>query len=346
MVRNTVDCIQWFKLDKNFFNIPENIYICSTYIAPEGSPTYENFDSDLFENIESDIRYFQSLSGKVFVLGDFNARTAGKTDYIDHDQRLIDCEEIDSPVACSIPRAHCDRGSNRFGDCLLEMCKAVNLQILNGRVGKDYNIGNFTCYTHNGESTVDYLLTSFQNFDCIFDFTVHAFNIYSNHAPLSFTLKVNSVKVNSNKDNKKVIYRWNNDYKEDFIKDISSTINNLNKDLEEKIAAESDADTLVQIFTEYVNNIDNKYFEKHCKISKNANFCDHSEYPMKEWFDDVCKQKKIIYEKALEQYNAYKNETTRQNFLAAKRDYKYQCKTAKRKYTKKNCKRFRKNEKY
>ena len=38
---------------------------------------------------------------------------------------------------------------------------------------------------------------------------------------------------------------------------------------------------------------------------------------MKEWFDDICKQKRVIYEKALEQYNAYKNETTRQNFSSS-----------------------------
>ena len=34
IVKNTIDCIVWIKLDKYFFNFENDIYLCATYIAP------------------------------------------------------------------------------------------------------------------------------------------------------------------------------------------------------------------------------------------------------------------------------------------------------------------------
>ena len=73
-----------------------------------------------------------------------------------------------------------DRGTNRFGENLIELCKAVNMRIVNGRLHKDRSIGRMTCYTHNGESVVDYVLTSQTNFDIISDFEIGDFIEYSN----------------------------------------------------------------------------------------------------------------------------------------------------------------------
>ena len=56
----------------------KDIYLSSAYIAPEGSPIY---DFDIFDKVEREIRHFQSLGGRVFLMGDLNSRTAGKDDY-------------------------------------------------------------------------------------------------------------------------------------------------------------------------------------------------------------------------------------------------------------------------
>ena len=253
MVRNSIDCIQWFKLDKTFFNIPETIYICSTYIAPEGSPIYDIFDFDLFQKLETEIIYFQSLGGKVFILGDLNARTACKSDYVDDDRPLFRHEQNDSHQAGLIPRTSCDKGSNRFGDCLLDLCKAVDLRIVNGRVGNDFNIGKFTCFTHNGESTVDYLLTHFCNFDTLRDFIIHDFNVYSNNAPLSFNIVVNNLKYDSSDNGERVMYKWDSTYKEQFNYDTASSIENLNKKLDDEMSPDFEPDELVELFTDYLN---------------------------------------------------------------------------------------------
>ena len=97
--------------------------------------------------------------------------------------------------------------------------------IVNGRVGKDRTIGNLTCFTHNGESTVDYLLTSYENFDLLLDFHVHDFNVHSNHAPVTFDLRINTSCKNDCKDEERFVYRWNPEHRDQFVHDVSSSIN-------------------------------------------------------------------------------------------------------------------------
>ena len=60
---------------------------------------------------------------------------------------------------------------------------------MNGRLFKDQSVGRVTCYTHNGESVVDYVITSLRNFKSVSDFEVNEFNEYSNHAPLYLSFK-------------------------------------------------------------------------------------------------------------------------------------------------------------
>jgi hypothetical protein len=55
----------------------------------------------------------------------------------------------------NVPRATTDQGSNRFGDLLFDLCKALDFRVVNGRISQDTNMGQYTCYTHNGESLVD-----------------------------------------------------------------------------------------------------------------------------------------------------------------------------------------------
>ena len=63
-----------------------------------------------------------------------------------------------------------EHGANRFGDFLLDVCKAVNMRIVNGLLFNDKAIGKFTCTMHNGESVVDYLLTSQEDFTKLLHF--------------------------------------------------------------------------------------------------------------------------------------------------------------------------------
>ena len=94
----------------------------------------------------------------MFLLGDLNSRMSTKSDFIDND-RPIDIQYDENEVDTPIPRSSMNKGSNRFGDSLLDICKSVNMRIVNGRLHNDKSVGRMTCYTHNGESVVDYVFT-------------------------------------------------------------------------------------------------------------------------------------------------------------------------------------------
>ena len=74
-----------------------------------------------------------------------------------------------------------------------------------------------TCYTSNGESVVDYVVTSQQNFSEFCDFKIHDFNEFSNHAAISFSLKISTQRSGKADPIYKNIYTWNENLKDEFV---------------------------------------------------------------------------------------------------------------------------------
>ena len=195
----------WLKFDKTFFfQIENDIYLAGVYVAPESSPIHDIYDIDIVRQIENDINIYKD-KGTVYLTGDTNSRIGRKKDFIDNDRSLDDDDvyDIDTPL----PRVTSDFTSNRFGDCLLDLCKSTNIRIVNGRLYHDKNVGKITCMTYNGMSTVDYLLTSQENFNQLSDFEVLDFNCFSNHAPITFSFKT-MTNLLYTKSTKRTYYRW------------------------------------------------------------------------------------------------------------------------------------------
>ena len=232
LVKNNVDCLIWIKLEKNFFSIEEDIYIGITYIAPENSPIHDIYSVDIFKTIQDDTSFFLQ-HGKVFLLGDLNSRTSTKTDFIEHDRPMRHEYHIEADAP--IPRFSLDNGTNRFGDLLLNLCKSSSLRIVNGRLFNDKTVGKMTCYTHNGESVIDYLLTSFSNFSSINDFEIQNFNEYSNHAPLYFGLNVYTNRAEELQQ-ERTYYKWNDDLKGTFLHYMTRDVHHLNRFISDGIS--------------------------------------------------------------------------------------------------------------
>ena len=73
----------------------------------------------------------------------------------------------------SIERSSMDRRDiDTYGHDLLEMCKTTELVILNGRVGSDEGIGQYTCTRPNGRTVVDYMMCSPELLKYVTDFRV------------------------------------------------------------------------------------------------------------------------------------------------------------------------------
>ena len=186
-LKNDHDSVIWLKLDKHFFKTHDDRYIVAIYIPPENSPVYNVTDVDLFRKLEIEIGLYLQR-GEVYLIGDLNSRIGKKQDYVINNSSRVDIENnvtcIDQPQR----RLSADIISNRFGDCLLDLCKAVNICIVNGRLFENTN--RMTFFTAYSESLVVYVVTSHQNFHSFSDLKVHDSNEFSNHAPLSFSLKI------------------------------------------------------------------------------------------------------------------------------------------------------------
>ena len=80
---------------------------------------------------------------------------------------------------------------NRHGTYLLEMCKSVDMLIINGRLGRDKCIGDFIRVDTTGCSTVDYMICNPNLFRCIRDFAVESKLPESDHRGCSISLNCN-----------------------------------------------------------------------------------------------------------------------------------------------------------
>ena len=147
------------------------IYLACIYIVLEGSTnsTHDAFDL-IFEHI------IKIPNGNdVILCGDYNAPTGSMVD-LDVNFTNGTNGDLNSllPSECSERYLHIDKMyrqklvernnkdliGNTFGSRLIELCRMVGLLILNGRIGGDKGIGDFTRDSTTSKSEVDYVLSS------------------------------------------------------------------------------------------------------------------------------------------------------------------------------------------
>ena len=81
-----------------------------------------------------------------------------------------------------------DVGKNNFGHVLIDFCISQRVLIVNGRAGRDADLGKLTC---KNASLVDYVIASPCAFPCICDFYVGDFDecLSDIHCPVFIKLK-------------------------------------------------------------------------------------------------------------------------------------------------------------
>ena len=177
----------WVKIEKNAFNLTEDLFICFIYINPENS-TYSS-DVDIIEHIKRDIAV-KKRQGKCLLMGDFNGYTNTVSDqneatFNERSATIIPQYLIEHEYNFMTRRNQDVRPPNNRGKDVLELCKMCDLRLLNGRKLGDI-IGNFTCYGANGitPSVIDYAIADCELFDQITFFHVLPLTIYSDHCPI------------------------------------------------------------------------------------------------------------------------------------------------------------------
>ena len=79
--------IIWLKLCNSLFSFDSGVFLCNVYIPPRESRSVNQQENGLYEQIEWGIERYK-LRGKVFVRGDWNARTSIEPDFIVFDKYL------------------------------------------------------------------------------------------------------------------------------------------------------------------------------------------------------------------------------------------------------------------
>jgi exonuclease III len=82
--KDSYDEFVWWKLQKDFFNLKHDIYICSVYIPPQNSSREKRLEVDHFSVLQESIYKFSNM-GEVLLCGDFNARLGNLVDFVIED---------------------------------------------------------------------------------------------------------------------------------------------------------------------------------------------------------------------------------------------------------------------
>ena len=177
----------WFRLDKDFFKIPNDLFICAAYIPPQNTSKTILVKTDYFDDLLSTINQFMR-KGNVLLAGDFNARIGNENIHEIHDTPII--ADLTPPFlnpTSLMERSACDMTINQHGRKLTQICSSLNLHVANGRTPGDL-LGNYTCFTNNGVSTVDLVIADNDLIHEVKKLKVLPPEFTSVHAPISMEL--------------------------------------------------------------------------------------------------------------------------------------------------------------
>ena len=211
--------ILWVCIELKILGFPKNLIVGTVYISPENSSIHS--EEDTFHLLENEIIQLKNQAETPYMLlmGDFNGYTGTENDFFvepngAHNNFEIKTDEPDLP-----PRANKDpRNINNYGRNLLNLCLMTELYIVNGRVGQDKGIGEFTCYAGENPSCIDYVLCDIDMFNLFTDFYVDCRD-ESHHLPLCSKVKIMGTMQNTVTEEDMYLpkFVWKEECKYDFL---------------------------------------------------------------------------------------------------------------------------------
>ena len=311
----TSNCILWLKLSSQI--IGTEFILGAIYIPHEGSRYHFN---EIFDEICSD--YLQILTEynvPIMLIGDFNARTGLLDDFpIENDIILKETglDFMNDIEFCSktllnslnikLNRSNQDTFVNNNGRKLIDMCRTLNVQLVNGRCGEDKTIGKMTCAQ---ASTIDYVLGSTNLFQYISNFKIEEFDplLSDKHCVVNVELSPltncdiqNGSEVSNVPKSTFIRAKWleenKNVYMESFdlskvieLKNEIESAESINQSLQQK-----DIDTIANKFKVIILEAAQK--SGMTKEIRNKNLSSRKKNH-KIWFNDDCRQSRAEYVK-------------------------------------------------
>ena len=315
-----INSTMWIRLDKRLCQIP--IVFGLVYNPPDNSPYADISIFDQIENTIIDIKFQNSKTG-ICLLGDLNARTGTLSDRIETTDTMYEDGTVmldNDDASCTTSqnrrvRSNSDKAINQMGRRLIDMCRSLNLHILNGRYGGDHDIGKPTC---KNSSTVDYIIISENLSKIISDFDILEFDrtlsdihcqIYASFdstPQISAQYKVKHYEPHKTTEKNK--FKWNSN----FIDIYRENQTNLKNDIEDSIHR---AEIKGSPLEEDINEIANVISEALKKAAYNSGMGKSTQktnvkkrqLPHKPWYDDCCEKSRKNMIKFRKQYRKDKN---------------------------------------
>ena len=270
--------IVWTKLKKEQIGTNTDIFLATCYLSPAREKVDTN--TKMF-NLREETMHFRA-KGHVIINGDLNAWTGTINDTIQQD-KYDDNFHISNRNAPP-KRNSKHKATNKRGLELLDMCKSLELNILNGRtVGDPY--GEFTSFQAKGNSVVDYLITSDSLVSEVAMFSVGNFIPWlSDHCPIVYNFEINEELVKSHPKHPlkpaPKQYIWSEKGKEKFKEELQKEANK-NK-LHNALSLDfGDPSKVVDHLTNLLINVADA-----AKIKSKSKFSQTFTYPP--WFDEEC----------------------------------------------------------
>ena len=217
--------ILWILLQITRLGCISDILVGTVYISPENSSIFS--EEDTFSILEHETAQFkkQFNNVEVIIMGDFNAYTGTENDHVYASEDSHDGFYIEDARSDVVIRSNKDnRNVNKYGKKLLELCLVSDLFIVNGRIGNDKGVGEYTCYFGENPSTIDYILSDYTLFSEFENFYVDPRN-ESHHMPLVLTLNsVLKMSRHTTESCDKFLpkYTWNEDKRYSFLETFCS----------------------------------------------------------------------------------------------------------------------------
>ena len=337
LIKTSAPDIVVCKLKHTYFNTAKDIFIVNAYIKPDNTSckTSNYTGSDTLHEIDLIVNDLQSR-GEIIVCGDFNARVSVDPDFLIDDTPM--CNDFIPLPDDYIPdnlykRNSQDLRSNSYKRPFLDFLKNNSIHILNGRTLGDFT-GKFTCVEKTGSSVVDYFITSPQVRLLVNHFTVKPFTQFSDHKPLSLSIKLNSSSIKHQPlsgmfEKAPVRYKFSANNKESYtaIQDdceMLGIVNNI-----KTTPYDNTPDGTYKLnsdFTTYLQTIADKTLTKTKHVSQDKT----NKNP---WFNNKCREGKRLTNKAARLLSDFPDsDYLRQNYYKVKKQYKAILKSNKSSY--------------
>ena len=178
---------------------PIKCFLGVVYNHPDNSK-YVN--EGLFDELEDMVTnlMMENPEYKIVLIGDLNARTGQLQEYAEIEESRYD--NVREGAVALTARNNQDKGVNRAGRKLINLCNVTTLVIVNGRTNGDRD-GKFTYVSEQGCSVIDYCLCSTETLEYISSFKIEDL-VECKHQPLVLKLRTNVNHNNSNSSNTNV----------------------------------------------------------------------------------------------------------------------------------------------